>query len=308
MPEIMAPSFPVCGGPLHSDAEKCTFCGSYIVIKTDLPTLDRQLLNQSVIQEHISDFRRRVRVGNFDEEAHYGQGMAYYSVGLLDDAIEELTQAARLMPENPHIQAKLAIALYHSYNAGNSAAEAQMTSRIQRALLVDPNHPEATILQAEAIIDQGHYADVVQKLQTLNGQVQDRVRQNLVDALGTDCDQRLNSKNWAGARRREPLDGKAARDLTIKMLQRRRELVLKTIYVRATAINQTKTSSSGSIDGKRIGFTLLWTLGAAGVGLILFLLLMTNASAMSDEETLSETPATLSVVAGLLFLGSLLIG
>lgn len=313
MPEVLALTCPVCGGPLKPGTEQCSFCGSYIVIKTDLPKLDRHSLNQSLIQEHIVDFRQRVRVSNYDEEAHYGLGMAYYSLGLLDDAIEELTQAAKLMPENPHIQAQLAIALYDSYNAGNSAAQAQMNSRIQRALLLDPNHPEATILQAEVKIDEGRYADVIGTLQTLDGQAQDRVKQKLVGALGTACDQRLDSNNWNGARwcwkTLEPLDAKAAKELAIRVLQRWRELVPKSVNVKNSSGKKAKFSTSGSsTNGKRVGFTMLWALGAAVCGLILLLVVAVFASMVSEGDTVSGAPAVFLVIAMLLFVLSPVIG
>ena len=80
----MVLSCPVCGASLTPDSERGSYCGSFIVIKTDLPKLDRRSLNQGVIQDHIATFRRRVRANNYDEEAHYGLGLAYYSLGLLD--------------------------------------------------------------------------------------------------------------------------------------------------------------------------------------------------------------------------------
>ncbi|MEZ4624085.1 MAG: hypothetical protein R2843_04695 [Thermomicrobiales bacterium] len=35
---------------------------------------------------HIDEYRRRVRSNPFDEEAHYGLGIAYFNLGLLEAA------------------------------------------------------------------------------------------------------------------------------------------------------------------------------------------------------------------------------
>lgn len=250
MPELMVLSCPVCGASLTPDSERCPYCGSYIIIKTDLPKLDRKSLNQSVIQDHINTFRQRIRTNDYDEEAHYGLGLAYYSLGLLDDAIEELSRAARLMPENPHIQAQLAIAHYDSYKSGDTAAETQMNSRIQRALLLDPDHLEANVLKMELLIDRSQYSTVIRALPDLLPDAQARVRGKVVRSLETTFEQRLSNRKWDGAAwcwmTLQPLDDAAAKQLAIQFLQVHQSLVPKKLMFVPKSNNRT-----GSLLGWR---------------------------------------------------------
>lgn len=101
MPDITVLSCPVCGAPFNPNDPRCTYCGSVVVIRTDHPRIDPKLLNKAVVDEHIAKYRRSVRQDANDETAHYGLGVAYFNLGLLDEAAAELTEAARLMPENP---------------------------------------------------------------------------------------------------------------------------------------------------------------------------------------------------------------
>lgn len=220
MPSVIALRCPVCGAPLKPGDERCNFCGAYIVIKTDLPKLDRRTLNQSVIQEHIADFRKRVRSDPYDEEAHYGLGLAYFSLGLTDEAVDELSQAARLMPENPHIQAQLAIALRDSVKSGNASAEHQMNTRIQNALLLDPHHAEATLLKAEVLLDRKNYAEAIELYQAMPPDQQERARPKYVSTFENLCEQRLATASWEEARwcweTLGPIDSSAAKRLAVR--------------------------------------------------------------------------------------------
>ncbi len=223
MAQVVALVCPVCGGPLNPNEERCNFCGSYVVIKTHMPRLSRAALNQSLIQQHIDDFRNRTRSHPYDVEAHYGLGVAYFSLGLINDSISELGKAARLTPENPHIQAQLAIVLRESLRAGNNAAEQQLKEHLHTALMLDPEHPEANMLNMQMLLDTGHLAQAVRNYDSLPGTVQDHTRANLAAALEREGQHCLRTKNWAGAQwcwqSLEPLDNAAAKRLQIEFLR-----------------------------------------------------------------------------------------
>ncbi len=167
MPQLIALTCPICAAPLSPKSDRCDFCGSFIVIKINLPKLDYRSLNQSVIQEHIVDFRRTVRRDPYDEAAHYGLGLAYFNLGLLEDANAELSQAAKLMPENPNIQAQLAVVLRDLARQGDFSARLQMQQRVASALKLDPDNQEALAIQAEIYDFEGRSGEMSQIIQRL---------------------------------------------------------------------------------------------------------------------------------------------
>lgn len=314
MPQIMALGCPVCGAPLKPGDEKCSFCGSYIFLKTDLPRLDRHTLNQSVIQEHITDFRRRIRSNQYDEEAHYGLGVAYFSLGLTDEAVDELSQAAQLMPENPHIQAQLAVALRNAFKAGNQAAEQQMHTRIQSALLLDPNHFEASMLKTQVLLDSQKYADAIALYRTMSPHVRERAISKLVSAFETLCEQRLRSGKWTEARwcwdTLEPIDTPAAKRLAVQFLNLHASLVPRT-FRNHGASRRVRMSLPGATGPTSPG-QYLRTLLASFAGLFLgFVQFGVISQLIPTDETgtiVEGWPSFIAFASGLLMLASPFIG
>lgn len=153
MPEIMALACPVCAAPLPGrDAEQCQYCGSIVFIKPDLPQLSTANLNRSVINQHIAQFRQRIRTNSYDEEAHYGLGVAYYNLGLTDSAIDELTKAANLMPENVDIRYQLATVYFESDDPSHRA---QAKRHISTILTLKPGHEESIRMMAHTLLGEG---------------------------------------------------------------------------------------------------------------------------------------------------------
>ncbi|MCC6314795.1 MAG: tetratricopeptide repeat protein, partial [Thermomicrobiales bacterium] len=107
--EIIALVCPVCGAPLQKDSSECVYCGSLVAIRADSVRSHPAKLKHSVIQASIESYRATIDRDPSDETAHYGLGLAYFNLGLVNEAADELTQAARLTPENPSIQTQLAI-------------------------------------------------------------------------------------------------------------------------------------------------------------------------------------------------------
>ena len=277
MPQLTALSCPVCAAPLSPNSEKCSFCGSYIVIKTDMPRLDRATLNQSLIQDHIVAFRQRVRSDPYDEEAHYGLGIAYFSLGLIDEAIDELAHAAKLMPENPNIQAQLAVALHESFKAGNSSAEQRMHARIQSALLLDPAHAEAALLQTDVLLEKQHYEDAIELFHEMPPPVQERMRSKVVSSLEDLCERRLSVERWGEARwcwaALAPIDGNAAKRLAVRFLNMHKSLVPRTFKSQATENREARSQPASSSRSKAILATILAALVGLFVGLVQFIVI-----------------------------------
>jgi tetratricopeptide (TPR) repeat protein len=200
MPTVIALACPVCGAPLRPGSETCGFCGSFIVIKTDLPKLERRTLNQAVIQEHIATFRKRVRADRYDEGAHYGLGIAYYNLGLIDYAVDELTNAARLMPENPHIHAQLAVALWELSDSEDTDDSDRLNHHLDLALRLDEDNIQALSLRAEMLAFEGDY-DNVQEIVDRISAVDVRQGQQVLERLQINrIDQLLEENRWFLAR------------------------------------------------------------------------------------------------------------
>ena len=149
---LVAVTCPVCGGAIK-DESRCGYCGSVVVITMDMPRIDPASLKLAVIDQHIAEYRSAVRRDHHDEMAHFGLGIAYYNLRLHEEAIAEIEEAVRLMPENPHIQFQLAV--MHSEqmtprpfgrepdHAGQAALK-----RVNRALTIRPNMVEALLFKA----------------------------------------------------------------------------------------------------------------------------------------------------------------
>lgn len=196
MPEIIVLSCPVCGASIKHDAERCEYCGSYIVIKTNLPKLSRASLNQAVIQDHIQEFRRRSRANLYDEEARYGLGVAYYTLGLLEDAVRELTDAATLMPENSSIQVQLAIVFRDLYQAGDDAAFKSMVQRVNTTLKLDPNNIDALALLYVIQLADGDVEKATRTIARLRSLSSERANAADEDLLTHKIESRLGQGDW----------------------------------------------------------------------------------------------------------------
>lgn len=282
MPQLIALTCPVCAAPLQPNSDRCGYCGSLIYIKTDVPRLSLKQLNQSVIEESITSFRKRVRADQYDQDAHYGLGVAYFNLGLIEEAIDELTQAARLMPENADIQVQLAVVLHSSFRAGNAAAEGQMNARLRRALLLKPDHFEANMLKAEELIADRNYTEADTTLQPMMLVDPVRAKPKLVTVLESLGTQRLAQQNWEGAKRcwtkLEPIDSEAAKDLAVRFLNQNSSYLPKTVRLGEAV----KTLSTQSAPG-RVTRTILISLGGLVGGFIVWLIIVIILGIGSDK-------------------------
>ena len=159
---LVAVICPVCGGPIK-DESRCGFCGSVVVITMDMPRIDPGSLKRAVIDQHIAEYRAAVRRDQNDETAHYGLGIAYYNLRLHEEAIAEIEEAVRLMPENPHIQFQLAV-MYSEFmpprQFGQQSNHHGMAAlkRVDRSLTIRPQMVEALLLKA-ALYSHPRYCD-----------------------------------------------------------------------------------------------------------------------------------------------------
>ena len=145
---VLVLSCPVCGGSLAPRAERCPFCGSFVVIMTDMPRIDPAGLNLGVINEHISGYRTTLAANPRDGEAYYGLGVAYFNLGLVKEAIRELSKAAEYMPENPNIHYQLAVTMLDERSTVPSTKD-EIAGALDQALRIRPTMIEAILLKAE---------------------------------------------------------------------------------------------------------------------------------------------------------------
>lgn len=149
MVTVTAITCPVCGAPLTPGSSRCAYCGSLVTISLDHPLITPESVNQSLIAEHIKTHRTALRKDAFDQTAQYGLGVAYFNLGLLEESADTLTEAARLMPENPNIQFQLAVVQYDLGLQGKEGAEAKAIDRLKRTILLQPSHTDAHLLLAD---------------------------------------------------------------------------------------------------------------------------------------------------------------
>ncbi|MGC4108239.1 MAG: tetratricopeptide repeat protein [Thermomicrobiales bacterium] len=302
MPVLMALVCPVCGAPLSQGDTLCAFCGSAIFIKADAPQLNLRNLNQTVIQEHIGDFRTRIRSDRYDVEAHYGLGMAYYSLGLGDEAIEELTHAAKLMPENADIQTQLAVVLHRSVLSGNAAAEKPMRERLAKALTLDPTNFEANLLRADIMQRRGDYAGALGTIRPVVSGDPARGNAKRAEILVLLGRQALRDDDTAGftqivAELRQIDQDAAARDLLLLSLQAHRDDLGPAVIIAPGGGSATMAKDFGD-RAASIGKTIFMALGTLGIG---FFILMIAAVALPKDSQDSMT-GTSTAIFGVVFL------
>jgi len=296
MPELMALTCPVCGAPLSPGEAHCAFCGSAIYIKADAPELNLRNLNQSVIQEHIADFRARIRKDRYDVEAHYGLGMAYYSLGLPDEAIEELTHAAKLMPENADIQTQLAVVLHQQLLAGKAAAEGPMKERLAKALTLDPGNFEANLLRADILQRRGDYVGALGILRPVVAADPRRANIRRAEILAVLGRQALANDDPEGfgrviAELREIGDDATVRELLLLSLRQHQDGIGPSVIVAPGGAGATMTEDLGD-KAASIAKTILVAVGVLIVG---FLVLMIVAVALPEDDQGSLSGASLAI-------------
>lgn len=265
---IVALTCPVCGAPFSPSSDRCDFCGSILALKTDHPRIDPKLLNKAVIDEHIAAYRRTLRTDPNDETAHYGLGVAYFNLGLVEDSVSELTQAARLMPENPNIQAQLAVVLRDAAKQGDAEAKRQMNYRIAMALRLDPNHLEALLLQADVYEDDGDLSSSVDYLEKAYVLDHERTHDKLGAALNALLDKHTREEDWRSLpevwTKLRSFDRQAAMKSVTKFLDDNRKLIP------ARSFKDSKAASVGSNVFLIIG-TIVATLVVGFIAFAIFI-------------------------------------
>jgi tetratricopeptide (TPR) repeat protein len=237
------------------------------------------LLNKSVIDEHIAEYRRTLRTDPHDETAHYGLGVAYFNLGLIEDSVRELTEAARLMPENPNIQTQLAVALRESARRGNADAQRQMHYRVDTALHLDPQNVEALLLRADVLIDTGNPSAAVESLQSAYALDESKAHDRLVKVLANLAHQQSRDSDWAALPKTWKLLGQV--DSPVAMRQLTDFLVENRKLIPRKSLKDAKAVSAGSNVLVFIGYlaaTLL--IGAILAGLLI--------QAVGEESALSN--------------------
>lgn len=97
---------PVCGAPREPGFDQCAYCGSWLIV---FPDADETVpLDEALLHERIAVFREALARDPDDPVALHGIGVAFRSLGLLDDAIRALARAAHRRPESLSIQRALA--------------------------------------------------------------------------------------------------------------------------------------------------------------------------------------------------------
>ncbi|MGH2532729.1 MAG: tetratricopeptide repeat protein [Thermomicrobiales bacterium] len=166
------------------------------MILTDHPRIDPRSLNKAVVDQRIAEYRRTVRSNPHDEDAHYGLGVAYFNLGLLEEAADELTQASRLMPENPHIQTQLAVVYADLAKVGQTGATDRAWDRVNRALLLSPSHTEALMLKADLSLRRNDRSTAITIWRQVAEREPESARPKLIEALRDQANEALTFRRW----------------------------------------------------------------------------------------------------------------
>jgi tetratricopeptide (TPR) repeat protein len=118
--------------------------------------IDPRHIKQAIIHDQIAKFRGELRVDPNNALARYGLGIAYYNLGLVQEALDALLEAAKLMPENPYIQTQLGVLYLRLRWAGDLAAERHAWDRLERAERLRQNLDETILLRAELELQRGN--------------------------------------------------------------------------------------------------------------------------------------------------------
>lgn len=148
MVSVVTLNCPVCGAPASPETDRCPYCRSILVLKTDHPRINPQTLNRAVVDERIAVYRARVQEQPNDVEAHFGLGVAYFNLGLTEAAIDSLERACRITPENPHIHTQLAVAYREDAQRGDQHAMDEHREHVRYALRLDHDNVQALLLAA----------------------------------------------------------------------------------------------------------------------------------------------------------------
>lgn len=70
---------------------------------------------------------------------------------MLDESIDELSEASRIMPENPHIQAQLGVVLNEVGRQRGPEFTNRAWKRLDRALMLDPGNEDALALREDLL-------------------------------------------------------------------------------------------------------------------------------------------------------------
>jgi hypothetical protein len=164
VPVVSALACPVCSAPIPPTASRCDYCGAWVVIAVDHPAIDPASIDRARIDEHIARFRAALARNPADASAHFGLGIAYFNLGLPHEAAAELTEAARLTPENPAIHVMLGVVQADLADLGVAGATSLAAERARRALVLDPRHAGARLLQARLADRAGDDATFLERL------------------------------------------------------------------------------------------------------------------------------------------------
>jgi tetratricopeptide (TPR) repeat protein len=261
---------PVCGAPMQDASARCVYCGSLVVIRMDHPRLDPALLDRARVDQQITSLRARIRRDPADAEAHYGLGVAYFSLGLLDDSAEELAVAVSLAPEHPEIRVQLAVVLAELDILGRPGAKARAWKEIRTALSLDRRNAQALLLSARLLTATGDWdgaMDTLRPALRTNPEI-DRGATDLLLGRATMLAARGRwadaSTHWTEA---AGIDPETTRDMLLDLLQRNRETLAAPPKWSWVTQPPERLDFAGLLRG---GWFILWPGFAAFVATVIF--------------------------------------
>jgi tetratricopeptide (TPR) repeat protein len=150
---------PLCEQPVANNVASCPSCHGLIAFQSLWPTVERAHLNEQAVQAGIERARRELKADSQNGAAHYTLGFGYLNLGLTEQALTELTQAASLLPEQHQIAYE--IACIQAMSDHGPAALNQLARALQQAPEERRYRYLFEYLQAPASMEQGEVREGV---------------------------------------------------------------------------------------------------------------------------------------------------
>lgn len=133
---------PICGNPVDPQVTQCPECRCVVQLTLDHPQPGDGTVVRPMVQAALD--RSREQIGNNPRHglAHYTLGLGYLNYGLVDQGLEELGQAALLLPEQHIIRWEIAV-LFAQRGMHDAALD-----ELRRALQLAPTNREYRYFEA----------------------------------------------------------------------------------------------------------------------------------------------------------------
>jgi hypothetical protein len=122
---------PICEAIISNDIQRCPKCRCITQLGFDIPQFTRTSVDEQIVQSTIERSRELLRDTPHNGVAHYVLGLCYLNFNLQEQSLDELNQAADLLPERDTLRFELA--LLYALSGNYTAAQEHIRLALQLA-------------------------------------------------------------------------------------------------------------------------------------------------------------------------------